>query len=173
MTEQSIHPFIDYLQKLAEKQERGALADLRRGLGQPPGTAAAMFRYVEPFLPQIRSRVQESAYYLVASLFAINPNSTTTGNLGAHMAQIRTKRSEDALERRFSVLLAAHSDDLPDYLRQAVGFLKSKDVPINWNQLFWDLQHWDEEDRSVQKKWASAFWGRAQTNNHPAQVSST
>ncbi len=162
MTEPTIHPFIARLQELALKQERGALAALRRGLGQPPGAAAEMFRYVEPFLPQKRSQAQEAAYYLVASLFAFHPQSTTFGNFGGHMAQTRSEGGEDALERRFTALLSAHSDDLPDYLRQSVSFLKSKDVPVNWNQLFWDLQNWDDEERRVQKKWASAFWGRAQ-----------
>jgi len=169
MTEQTIHPFIASLQKLAEKQERGALAALRRGLGQPPGTTAEMFRYVEPFLPQKRSRAQESAYYLVASLYALHTQSTNTGNLGTHMAQARSEAGEDALERRFTALLSAHPDDLPDYLRQTISFLKSKAIPVNWNQLFWDLQNWDDEDRRVQKHWASAFWGRAQrTSEEPS-----
>jgi CRISPR system Cascade subunit CasB len=164
MTEQPIHPFIYYLQNLAEKQGRGALADLRRGLGQTPGTVAAMFRYVEPFMPQKRSRTQETAYYLVASLYAFHPKSTQTGNMGAHMVQTRADGGEDALEHRFTALLASHPDDLPNYLRQAISFLKSKDIPINWNQLFWDLQHWDDENRIVQKKWASTFWGRSHSS---------
>ncbi len=169
MTEQTIHPFISHLQSLAEKQERGALAALRRGLGQPPGMVAEMYRYVEPFLPQVRSRAQEAGYYLVAALFALHPKSTGAGNFGTHMAQTRSKGGEDALERRFTALLSAHPDDLPDTLRQSVSFLKSKEIPVNWNQLFWDLQNWDEEDRRVQKKWASAFWSRVQTAEEPAK----
>lgn len=162
MTGPSVHPFITHLQSMAESQDRGALAALRRGLGRPPGTAAEMYRYVEPFLPQKRSPVQENVYYLVAALFALHPKSSAIGNFGTHMAQARSEGGEDALERRFTALLAAHPDDLPDYLRQAVSFLKSKEVPINWNQLFWDLQNWDNEDRRVQKQWANAFWSRTQ-----------
>ncbi len=162
MTELTIHPFIAFLQSLADKEDRGALAALRRGLGQPPGAAPEMFRYVEPFLPQKRSAAQETAYYLLAALFALHPKATQAGNLGAHMAQARSEGGEDALERRFTALLAAHPDDLPDALRQAVSFLKSKEVPVNWNRLFWDLQRWDEEDHRVQKEWAKAFWGRPQ-----------
>ena len=162
MTEQVIHPFIACLQGLAEKQERGALATLRRGLGRPPGAAAEMFRYVEPFLPQTRSHAQETAFYLIAALFALHPKSTNVGNMGAHLTQARTDGGDDALERRFTTLLAAHPDDLPDYLRQTISYLKSKEIPVNWNQLFWDLQNWDDEDHRVQKKWAGAFWGRYQ-----------
>jgi len=160
MTETTPHPLIAYLQSLAAREERGALAALRRGLGQPPGAAPEMFRYVEPFLPQVRSAAQENAYYLIASLFALHPQTAASGNLGAHLAAVRTEGGDDALERRFTALLAAHPDDLPNYLRQAVAFLKSKDVPIHWNQLFWDIQHWDDPNHTVQKRWAAAFWGR-------------
>jgi CRISPR system Cascade subunit CasB len=161
MTNHTIHPFISRLQALAEGQERGALAALRRGLGQPPGAAAEMFRYVEPYLPEKRSAVQEAAYYLVASLFALHPKSTGQGNMGTHMAAARTG-NDDALERRFTALLSTHPDDLPEHLRHIISFLKSKEQPVNWNQLLWDLQHWDNENHSVQKRWAAAFWGGAQ-----------
>lgn len=171
MSNQEGHPFIRYLQKLADGQERGALASLRRGLGQPPGTVADMYRYVEPFLGQERSAgYKESAYYLVAALFALHPKPTEKGNMGTHMrACDPDSKNSDALERRFTALLAAHPDDLPDYLRQAVSFLKSKDVPINWNQLIWDLQKLNDEDRRIQKKWARSFWGgrqKAEQNNN-------
>lgn len=155
----SENPFINFLQSLAESQDRGALASLRRGLGQPPGTAAEMFRYVVPYLPPHPSRAQEAAYYLVASLFALHPQAGGRGNMGDHLAQTRTEGGGDALERRFTALLAAHPDDLPFYLRQAVSYLKSREVPVNWNQLFKDLLAWDHPDRYVQKAWANAFWG--------------
>jgi CRISPR type I-E-associated protein CasB/Cse2 len=50
--------------------------------------------------------------------------------------------------------------------------LKSKDVPVNWNQLLWDLQNWEKREDpkySVQKKWARSFWGgrqSAESNNN-------
>lgn len=158
--------FIDRLQRLAEENDRGALASLRRGLGQPPGTVADMYRYVEPFLGGMESgaRFKESAFYLVAALFALHPKSTEEGNMGTHLAKTRTDSGADALERRFTALLTAHLDDLPEYLRQAMGFLKSKDIPVNWNQLLRDLQNWGHEDRFVQKNWARSFWGGRQSS---------
>lgn len=171
MSNQEGHPFIRYLQSLAEGQERGSLASLRRGLGQPPGTVADMYRYVEPFLGDKRSSSQESAFYLVAALFALHPKSTENGNMGSHLAQTRPEGGEEALERRFTALLAAHPDDLPDYLRQAISFLKSKEQPVNWTQLLWDLQNWDKRDDpkySVQKKWARSFWGGRQSIEEPS-----
>ena len=59
--------------------------------------------------------------------------------------------------------LAAHPDDLGDYLRQAVSFLKSEDVPVNWHQLLLDVMRWSHPEMrvTVQQRWARGFWGRA------------
>ena len=162
--------FINRLKELAAGQNRGALASLRRGLGQPPGTVAEMYRYVEPFLGGMESgaRFKERAFYLVAALFAYHPKSTDEGNMGTHLAKTRIDAGADALERRFTALLAAHPDDLPDYLRQAVSFLKSKEEPVNWLRLVQDLQNWEKRDDpkySVQKKWAREFWRKNQTTD--------
>lgn len=162
MTQATQNPFIQYLQSLADNQDRGALAALRRGLGQPAWSVPEMYPYVVPRLPANLSAAQEAAYYLTASLFALHPKSTAQGNLGGHLAQAKQGGNEDAIERRFTALLAAHPDDLPGYLRQAVSFLKSKEIPVNWEQLLYDLQAWEHPDRRarVQKEWARAFWGR-------------
>jgi CRISPR system Cascade subunit CasB len=155
------HPFITYLEGL--RDDRGALAALRRGLGQPPGTVADMYRYVVPWLSDDARPWREDAYYLIAALFAYHPMEGGTGNLGDHFACAREPRGDNtAIERRFTALLAAHPDDLPSYLRQAVSFLKSKVVPINWHQLLSDVMAWSHPDLRdrVQKDWARAFWGR-------------
>lgn len=162
------YPFIDYLESLVERENRGALAALRRGLGQPPGAAPAMYPYVVPWLPADARPWQEAAYYLVASLFSLHPAPGGVGNLGANfrLAAAKEPVSSSAderispVERRFTTLLAAHPDDLPDRLRQAIGYLASKDVPVNWHQLFQDLPRWGDPSRSVQRKWARAYWGR-------------
>lgn len=154
------HPFVEYLEGLRE--DRGALAALRRGLGQPPGAVAGMYRYVVPWLPEKTSRRQEAAYYLLAALFGYHPAVGGKGNMGNHFAlTCQSGGDNTAIERRFSALLAAHPDDLDSYLRQAVSFLRSKEVPMNWHQLFYDLLAWSHPDRYVQNQWARAFWGRA------------
>ena len=158
--------FIQYLQSLAEKDDRGALAALRRGLGQKPGTIPDMYRYVIPHLPENPPKWQEQSYYLIAALFASHPVSTDKGNLGTHLAKARTDGNEDALERRFTALLSAHQDDLPNYLRQTISLLKSKEIPVNWDQLLSDLQWWSHSEYGdiVRKRWATAFWG----TRHPS-----
>ena len=50
-TQSRVETFLAYLRGLAKRDDRGALAALRHGLGQPPGTAAEMHPYVVQFLP--------------------------------------------------------------------------------------------------------------------------
>ncbi|MEW6568787.1 MAG: type I-E CRISPR-associated protein Cse2/CasB [Chloroflexota bacterium] len=176
MTERDEHPFIAYLESLTEGEKRGALSALRRGLGRPPGSAPEMYPYVIPFLPEAPSPWQERAYYLVASLFAFHSVSTSTGNMGDHMAAARVEGGEEALERRFTALLAAHPEDLPDYLRQAISYLKAKGIAVNWDQLLRDVQWWGHPDRGdqVRKRWATAFWRwrKPHTEDKPGDVDS-
>jgi CRISPR system Cascade subunit CasB len=153
------HKFIEYLEGL--RDDRAALAALRRGLGQPPGTVPDMYRYVVPWLPADAPPWREEATYLVAALFAYHPAAGGTGNMGNHFARARDPQSDNtAIERRFTALLAAHPDDLGFYLRQAVSFLRSKEVPVDWHRLLSDVLVWGHPDRYVQKRWARAFWGR-------------
>ncbi len=171
------HPFITYLEGLAQREDRGALAALRRGLGQPAGTVAAMYPYVVPWLPAAAPVWDEAAFYLVASLFALHPLSSQDENLGASYRRAGVAETGagggdadrvSATERRFTALLASHPDDLPERLRYAVGFLRSKDIGVNWTQLFEDIRRWGDPSRRVQRDWAGAYWGRVAT----AQASS-
>jgi CRISPR system Cascade subunit CasB len=154
------HPFITYLMGLHE--DRAALAALRRGLGHSPGSVSEMYRYVVPWLPEGASGPREDTYFLIASLFAYHPDEGGGGNMGNHFARcLEPMLDSTAVERRFTALLAAHPDDLGIYLRQAVAFLKSKGVAVNWHQLFIDMLAWGHPDRYVQRRWARAFWGDA------------
>ena len=156
------HPFITYLEGMREN--RAALAVLRRSLGQPPGDAPETFRYVVPWLPAGAPRWREEAYFLVAALFASHPAASGSGNLGDSFVQVKRKQKDQtAIERRFSALLAAHPDDLPFYLRQAISFLRSEETPVNWHQLLSDVLAWGHPDGYVQKQWARSFWGAHNT----------
>jgi len=160
-----IYPFVTYLEGL--RDDRGALAALRRGLGRPPGTVADMYPYVVPWISEDVPPWREAVYYLIAALFAYHPDAGGSGNMGHHfaLARARDPRGDDtAIERRFVALLAAHEDDLDFYLRQAVSFLKSKEVAVNWHQLLSDVLAWGHPARYVQQQWARAFWGSSPAN---------
>jgi len=147
------HPLISYLQSRAE--DRAMLAALRRGLGKAPGEVPVMFPYVVPFIGQYN----EANLYRVASLFGLHPQSTDKGNMGAHLYQYALAVGDDAATtRRFTQLLRLNLDSFDSPLRQHVAMLKSKDIPINWHQLLFDLNYWDHPERFVQRNWAAQYW---------------
>ena len=163
-------PFIEYLEYLRDQPDqssaRAALATLRRGLTQPPGEDKGMYRYVVPYLPTNSSAWRDQVYFLIAALFAWHPGTKEqgeiAGNMGLHFANaVQSEDDRTSVERRFTALLSAHSDDLADYLRQAVSFLRSREIPINWHRLFSDVLNWNHESGYVQKDWARRFWQRA------------
>ena len=120
-----------------------------------------MYRYVVPWLPEDAPYGRQAAYYLVAALFGYHPAEGGTGNMGDHFARARdVQRDDTAIERRFTTLLAAHVDDLPFYLRQAVSYLRSEEIPVNWHRLLSDVQAWGHPDRYIQRQWAEGFWRR-------------
>ena len=150
---------IKYLRGLNKPpQNRAALANLRSGLGKPPKTVMEMYPYLGQFLSHEPKPRYETAVFIVAALFAYYPDAPgNIGNLGDSIR--RMKDDSDSIEKRFVALLNAEAGDLPYYLRQIIGLLKSKEIAVNWNQLFRDVKNWDGDKRYVQNAWARSFWG--------------
>ena len=159
--------FVQFLQGLAVREDLGALATLRRGLQGPPGHEPGMYKYVVPWVGEDWPRWREETHYLVAALFASHPvswpkdNACGQTNLGASFARMADEDAPESVERRFTALLSTRREDLWVQLRHAVSLLKSKDVPIDWDQLLNDLRWWGNEEMSVQRNWAKAFWRQA------------
>lgn len=154
-------PLVDYLQQLAQRQDRGALAALRRGLGRPPGTVAECHPHVAPFLPGQGWGWRHECCYIVASLFAMHPDSAHQGNMGDTMRRVAKEADSESVGQRFMALLKSHRDDLFEHLRHAVSLAAAKGVAVNWDRLLRDIRHWDSEDGWVQRWWAQSFWGGA------------
>lgn len=152
--------FIQHLEGLHENEERGALAALRRGLGQEPGAAASMFPHVVPFLRNVRSGSwSEKAYFLVGALFALHPGpSEKKKSLGSALGVIWHDTERDSIEKRFVALLDAHPDDLGEHLRQAISLLSASSAQLDWDLLLQHVEHWTHEERWVQRAWARDFW---------------
>jgi CRISPR system Cascade subunit CasB len=158
MKEQKEHPFVSSLERLRDAKDRAALARLRRGLGKRIGTPA-MFSYVVPYLPASES--DKELYFLVASLFAMHPAASPRGvSLGAVFAKMWEENNRsDSIEKRFTNLLSADPADIGGHLRHAVSLAKSRDIPVDYHRLFYDMKYWDHPDRFVQLAWARDFWG--------------
>ncbi len=175
--EPSQEAFIAYLIGLAKEghEDRGALAELRSGLGKKPGEMSRVHRHVVPFLPE-KDEWQCRWYYLVATLFGLHPmhqdprpygadhektwEHMTVGNSFGHVW--RERDYPPSIEARFIALLNADADDLGDHLRQIVAMLKTYEVPLDWRRLFSDLLNWESQEKYVQKSWARDFYRHSQ-----------
>ncbi|KKN15997.1 hypothetical protein LCGC14_0980390 [marine sediment metagenome] len=152
--------FISFLEDLAKREDRGALAALRRGLQFDPGTCIDMYPYIIPWLQKVKGKWNRDLYYLIASLFAYHPSSSTSGNMGDVFHKISISSGENnSLEQRFTALLRSNPEDLAIHIRQAVSLAKSKNIPINWHELFYDLKRWPYESSFPSyERWANSFW---------------
>jgi CRISPR system Cascade subunit CasB len=162
-------PFITYL--LSKADDRAMLAALRRGLGAAPGDpeTAEMSRYVEHRIRKDATEREDRDIYMIASLFALHPTPTAKGNLGDHLRRLTFDESRaDATERRFVQLLRMRRETLEPRLRQQISILKSKDIAVNWHQLFADLRNWDHPKRFVQRNWARSYWRAAKSESKSA-----
>lgn len=156
MTEPRSEPLVNHLKKLVREEDRGALAALRRGLGKPPGTVAATYPWVVPFLPANTSPWRSRPYFLVASLFALHPRACSGESFGRTFLRLKESTSRDA---RFRALLAAGPHELPGHLRHAVALLAASDeIPVDWDLLLHHLRQWTHPQRWVQQRWARDFW---------------
>ncbi len=167
--------FIEHLQRIVDRDDRAALAALRRAATSPE-TATVAHRYVVPWLSKEPSPWRDDCHYLVAGLFAGYPKAWPPGeerftNLGASFVRLAQATGNAAsVESRFTTLLAASTDELPVRLRNAVSLLKAKDVPVDWSRLLYDLTRWRSESRWVQRRWARSFWS-SQDSEHVEQLS--
>lgn len=134
---------------------RAALAKLRQSLQNPVYAAPCVAPCAEGL-----DGWGEELMYLVAGLFALNPNHQEGVSFAAAFRSIPDK--SDSTERRFQMLLAARREQLPDLLRHGVKLLASKGVGLDWKLLMFDLYNWDSPYNTVQKKWAKDFY-RSQT----------
>jgi len=153
--------FVGYLLNLAEKgqEDRGALADLRSGLGKHPGEMARVHKHVVPYLPD--KPYDDQWYYTLASLFGAFPKHREGYSIGRAFHPLKSK--SDSMEARFIALLNAHPDDLADHLRHAVSLLKANEQPLDWFQLLGDILQWDHPERHVQLRWARDFYAHVKS----------
>jgi CRISPR system Cascade subunit CasB len=156
---------IQHLMDLARREDRAALAALRRGLGKPPGTVPETFPHVTPYIPSSDNTPhREWPYYLVGSLFALHPETGAKGDLGWTCRQLGEHPSAEA---RFRTLLASNQDELPDRLRQIVSLARSapRRTPIDWALLLKHLRYWTHPDGWVQRQWARSYWAPSSTES--------
>lgn len=166
--------FVGRLIGLAREAEEGnsnaraSLARLRRGLGKRPGE---VWECLPEVLPSLRLEVTDAEYYrerevffLVGSLFALHPEQAARAEEGSGQrrnslgATMRKVGDHESAVKRFTALLSARRELLPDLLRQAVSLAAAAEVPIDYFRLTFDLLDWEYEDHRVQLNWARDYW---------------
>lgn len=154
--------FIEHLRRLGAREDRGALAALRRSLQDDSGMAAAACTYVVPFLPAAADAYRDRAYFLVGALFALDPRHAPGVSLGGAFRRMQSAGDDNpSLRARFAALLDAHPDDVADHVRHAASLARAKDIALDWEKVLRDLLAWRSADRYVQRRLAREFWGAA------------
>lgn len=178
--------FIAHLLALVERDDRGALAALRRSLQEPTGISMSACPYVVPFLPPVKDRndgeFTERAFFLIGALFALHPEHKEGVSLGHAFQSINWRTVEGkkgadnpSVRSRFVALLDAHEDDIAEHLRHAVSLARANEVRLDWVLTLTHLLRWRRADRRVQRDLATDFWSnRLQTTEaNPATTSLT
>ncbi len=137
------------------KADRGALANLRRGLSE------ATRHYAWPVLARLGFAVDDEAAVWVAALYAEHPkHSGRERSLGATWRQVYRKRKPgrgdemDSYQMRFRRLISCDRRELPEHLLAVIRLAANEGIPVNYDWLYEDLTRWSEQ---VKLTWAADF----------------
>lgn len=163
--DQSGKDFVGYLLSLQDRDNRGALAELRAALARSPDEAPRAGGHIDRYLPEGATEDDRRAYYLIGSLFGLYPRRSsgevsydrTAGSFGASARALKDESL--SMEARFVALFEVDLLDLADPLRRAISLFKARDQSLNWFVLFDDILNWDRADRRL--RWARDFYRAA------------
>lgn len=162
MNEPTISPQVQlFIDRLAQLKP-GDRARLKRNAGRTLAEArnASSFYHL---LPPGISDYDYETYFMVATLYPIAEGGGA-GDLGVSLRRAQSKTNKAGLDRRVEILLDADKTQLPFRLRQAIHFLQSNRVKVNWPLLLADLLWWNAPGRKVQQRWARSYFAEPQPN---------
>ena len=156
-----IHKFLEWAQKKVKIQDRGTLANLRRGFSK--GTENRCWPYIARYCDLEKNR-ERQIWQTIAAGFATHEGTITTGNLGTTLRHLALEGStglpEDALksfDARFRrILTCSKAEEVCRHLPGIIRAAKNKNIYVNYECLFNDLRYWRED---IKLKWAAAYWG--------------
>ena len=157
---------IRHLREIFQRDDRAALATLRKAMQHPNMQDPAVFPEVVPFVRPDAYEWELRAHLIVAGLFGMHPGDPTQGlSLATALRKVRSARDSGSIEARFVALLRAHEDDLAVQLRHAVSLVAhhSSPLPLNYQELLKHLLQWSHPDGWVQRRWARDFWAAPQS----------
>ena len=160
MTEHEVDPkIIEFINKL-KNLDAGDRARFKRNSGRTLSESKGVLGIFYRLLPYGVSQYQAEFYFLVATLFPLC-DAGGSGDFGTALKRARDPKNNKGLDRRIEILLDAEGSQLAFHLRQAVNYLHSKRVSINWVSLLEDLVQWSHPDRFVQQRWARSYYSQS------------
>lgn len=152
-------PVVDFCQRLAQL-DVGDRARLKRCAGKTLAEARGARILFYRLLPHKVPPFHLDTYFLVATLHPL-ADGGASGDFGASLRRARTEKTARGLDRRVEALLDADEGQLPFRLRQAVHFLASSRVRVNWPLLLQHLLQWNHPRRFVQDRWARSYFAKS------------
>lgn len=148
---------VEFVNKL-KKLDAGEKARLKRDAGKEMSEARGLGLFYR-LLPFGVPEWQVKNYFLAATLFPL-ADPCEYGCLGDALYRARNPDSKQnkGMDRRIEILLDSDDTQLAYRLQQVVRLLKSKGIPVHWRELTEDLLHWNSPYRTVQRKWARAYF---------------
>jgi CRISPR system Cascade subunit CasB len=139
-----------------ERQDRGVLARLRRGLSET--TRQEAWTVLGPYFGPMA--VDNPVYETVAGCFSLHPivPAPHIGNFGETLSKVMgdKMREEKEAHTRFRRLLAcSDSKEICEHVQHAIRLAKSREASVNYRQLFVDLWWWNDYTKIA---WAKAYW---------------
>lgn len=139
-----------------QRQHRGVMARLRRGLSET--TRQDAWTVLGPYFGPMA--VGHPVFETVSACFALHPSAPAPaiGNFGETMREVmgNKMREEKETHTRFRRLLAcSNQDEICQHLRHTIRLAKSKEKDVNYRKLFEDLWWWNDWTKIA---WAKAYW---------------
>ena len=161
----SIRQFLNLLEGYVKKDDRGALAHLRRGFSE--ATEYRAWPYIAGWCRNLANDRDRRIWLTVSAGFATHLRTVHgSGNMGDVVRRLATggdtRRPLEALKSfdgRFRRLLTCSSaEELSRHLQGIIRAAERKGIPVDFEQLFWDLIRWENPESKVRIKWAAAYW---------------
>jgi len=160
-----IRQFLKTLEGYVKKGDRGALAHIRHGFSE--ATAYRAWPYIAGWCRNLADDRERSIWLVVSAGFATHQRTVRgSGNLGAVIRQLATgqdaRKPVEALKSfdgRFRRLLTcASAEELSLHLPGIIRAAERNGIPVDFEQLFWDLIRWENPEGKVRIKWATSYW---------------
>lgn len=161
MTDATVDDRVTAFCQALQALDAGDRARLKRCAGRSLAESTEALGLFYRLLPHGVPRTQEEIYFMVGTLYPL-AESSQTGNLGAALQRARSSQSAKGIDRRVDALLDADATQLPFRLRQAVRYLRSQRIGVEWPCLLQDLLYWTHPNRFVQRAWARSYYGLAE-----------